>query len=128
MCCSLELTLARMIYVQDAFATTGAHTGEVAASMLKDLGVKYAIIGHSERRQKGESNEVVAAKAKATLDSGLTAIACLGETLAERDAGKTTEVVTSQLAVRYIRPIVSIAPIVCTWYLGVRARTRSCVA
>jgi glyceraldehyde 3-phosphate dehydrogenase len=83
---------------QDAFATTGAHTGELSASMLKDAGLSYAIIGHSERRQKGESNEVVAAKAKAAIEQGLTAIACLGETLAERDAGKTTDVVVGQLA------------------------------
>jgi len=85
---------------QDAFATTGAHTGEVSASMLKDLGLKYAILGHSERRQKGETNEIVAAKAQAAVDNGLTVIACLGETLAERDAGKTFDVITSQLAVR----------------------------
>jgi hypothetical protein len=83
---------------QDAFATTGAHTGETSASMLKDAGLSYAIIGHSERRQKGESNEVVATKAKAAIEQGLTVIACLGETLAERDAGKTSDVVVGQLA------------------------------
>ena len=85
---------------QDAFASTGAHTGEVSASMLKDLGLKYAILGHSERRQKGETNELIAAKTTAAIDNGLTVIACLGETLAERDAGRTIDVVTSQLAVR----------------------------
>lgn len=83
---------------QDAFASTGAHTGELPASMLKDAGLRYAIVGHSERRQKGESNEVVATKAKAAIDQGLTAIACLGESLAEREAGKTTDVVVGQLA------------------------------
>lgn len=67
--------------------------------MLRDVGIKYAIVGHSERRAKGESNEIVAAKTKAAVDNGLTVIACLGETLAERDAGKTIDVVTHQLAV-----------------------------
>jgi len=86
------------VAAQDVFATTGAHTGEISASMLKDVGIKYALVGHSERRQKGETNDVVATKAKAALDNGLTVIACLGETLAERDAGKTADVVTGQLA------------------------------
>lgn len=85
---------------QDSFASTGAHTGELPAALLKDLSIKYAIVGHSERRQKWESNDVVAGKAKATIDAGITAIACLGETLAEREAGKTFDVVTGQLAVR----------------------------
>jgi hypothetical protein len=85
---------------QDAFPSSGAHTGETPVAMLKDLNVGYAIIGHSERRQKGESDEVVANKVKAAIDSGITAIACIGETLAERDAGKTIEVVERQLKVR----------------------------
>ncbi len=67
--------------------------------MLKDHGIKYAIVGHSERRQKGETDEVVAAKTKAAVDQGLTVIACLGETLQEREAGRTFEVVTRQLSV-----------------------------
>ena len=96
---------------QDAFATTGAHTGEVSASMLKDLGLKYAILGHSERRQKGETNELIAAKATAAIDNGLTVIACLGETLAEREAGRTIDVVTSQLAVR----VAACAARICRW-------------
>ena len=83
---------------QDAFASTGAHTGELPASIIKDAGLRYSIIGHSERRQKGESNEVVATKAKAAIDQGITAIACLGESLAEREAGKTADVVVGQLA------------------------------
>jgi glyceraldehyde 3-phosphate dehydrogenase len=93
-------TLRKDFYVagQDAFASTGAHTGELSASMLKDSGLAYAIIGHSERRQKGESNEVVATKAKVAIEQGLTVIACLGETNAEREAGKTTDVVVGQLA------------------------------
>jgi glyceraldehyde 3-phosphate dehydrogenase len=82
---------------QDAFPSTGAHTGESPVALLKDMGISYAILGHSERRQKGETDAVVAGKVKAAVDAGLTAIACIGETLAERDAGKTIEVVERQL-------------------------------
>jgi triosephosphate isomerase (TIM) len=76
----------------------GAYTGEVAASMLAEFGCRYAIVGHSERRQHyGESDAGVAAKAVAALGAGITPIACVGETLAERDAGATMEVVLRQL-------------------------------
>ncbi len=77
----------------------GAYTGEVSAAMLKEFGVRYAIVGHSERRQyHGESDQLVADKAKAALAAGITPIVCVGETLAEREAGKTEEVVKRQLA------------------------------
>ena len=77
----------------------GAFTGEQSAAMLKDFGVRYAIVGHSERRQyHGETDEAVAAKAAAALANGVTPIVCVGETLAERDAGQTEEVVKRQLA------------------------------
>ena len=77
----------------------GAFTGEVSASMLKEFGVRYVIVGHSERRQyHGESDALVADKARVALAHGLTPIACVGETLAERDAGRTEEVVKRQLA------------------------------
>ena len=77
----------------------GAFTGEVSAAMLKEFGVRYAIVGHSERRQyHGESDTVVADKAKAALAHGITPIVCVGETLAEREAGQTEEVVKRQLA------------------------------
>ena len=77
---------------------SGAYTGEISAAMLLDLGVKYVIIGHSERRQyHGETNELVSKKAKTTLDAGLLPIICLGETLEERETGKTSEVVTKQV-------------------------------
>jgi triosephosphate isomerase len=77
----------------------GAYTGEVSAAMLKDLGVRYAIVGHSERRQyHGESDALVALKAQRALASGVTPIVCVGETLAEREAGHTEEVVKRQLA------------------------------
>ncbi|MGZ5182796.1 MAG: triose-phosphate isomerase [Ramlibacter sp.] len=77
----------------------GAFTGEVSAAMLKDFGVRYAIVGHSERRRyHGETDQLVADKAKAALAHGITPIVCVGETLAEREAGHTEEVVKRQLA------------------------------
>jgi triosephosphate isomerase len=77
----------------------GAFTGEVSAAMLKEFGVRYAIVGHSERRQyHGETDALVADKAKAALAAGITPIVCVGETLAEREAGRTEEVVKRQLA------------------------------
>ena len=79
---------------------SGAYTGEVSVAMLKEFGVRYAIVGHSERRQyHGETDAAVAAKAQRALAGGITPIVCVGETLAEREAGKTEEVVKRQLAV-----------------------------
>ncbi|MBQ5948062.1 triose-phosphate isomerase [Massilia sp. ST3] len=76
----------------------GAFTGEVAASMLLDFHCRYVIVGHSERRAyHGESNALVARKAQAALDAGLTPIVCVGETLGEREAGETNAVVGAQL-------------------------------
>lgn len=85
---------------QDVSArSSGAYTGEISAAMLKDMGCRYAIVGHSERRQyHGETDALVADKAKAALLEGVTPIVCVGETLAERDAGRTEEVVKRQLA------------------------------
>lgn len=77
----------------------GAYTGEVSAHMLKDFGCRYAIVGHSERRQyHSETDEVVATKAQRALASGITPIVCVGETLVEREAGQTETVVKRQLA------------------------------
>ena len=77
----------------------GALTGEVAPTMLKDVGCKYTIIGHSERRQFfGETDASVNSKTKAALEAGLTAIVCVGESLAEREAGMAEEVVAGQLS------------------------------
>jgi triosephosphate isomerase len=76
----------------------GAYTGEVSAAMLAEFGCRYAIVGHSERRQiYGETDAQAAAKFKAARAAGLTPILCVGETLAERDAGKTEAVVERQL-------------------------------
>ena len=84
---------------QDCHAKpAGAFTGDVAAALLKDLGCSAVIVGHSERRTlHGETDAVVKAKAEAALAAGLTAIVCIGETEAERDSGRTLEVVASQI-------------------------------
>jgi triosephosphate isomerase len=77
----------------------GAYTGEASATMLRDFGVRYCLVGHSERRQyHGESDAVVATKAQRALAAGITPVVCVGETLAEREAGLTEEVVKRQLA------------------------------
>jgi glyceraldehyde 3-phosphate dehydrogenase len=75
----------------------GAYTGETSADMLTDMGVQWAVVGHSERREKGESNEEVAAKAKFALDKGLSVIACCGEPQSNREAGTTNEFVFPQI-------------------------------
>ena len=78
----------------------GAYTGEISAAMLAEAGCRYAIVGHSERRAlHGESDQVVADKAQAALAKGVTPIVCVGETLAQRDAGETEAVVKRQLSV-----------------------------
>ena len=78
-------------------AVSGAFTGEIAAGMLTDFGVSFALVGHSERREAGESDELVAAKAAAVISAGITPVVCVGETLAERQAGATELVVLRQL-------------------------------
>lgn len=78
--------------------TKGAYTGEVAGPMLKDVGVEYVIVGHSERRTfHGEHNEQIARKAKAVIDTGLIPVVCIGESLEERQANQTEAVLTAQL-------------------------------
>ena len=80
-------------------AAGGAHTGDISAEMLADAGCAYVIVGHSERRtEHGESDSGVRAKAEAAHRAGLTAIVCIGETDAQRNAGETLGVVTRQLA------------------------------
>ena len=77
----------------------GAYTGEVSVAMLADFGCRYVIVGHSERRQyHAETDQLVADKAKAALARGITPIVCVGETLAQREAGETEAVVKRQLS------------------------------
>ena len=77
----------------------GAFTGETSAAMLREFGVRFCLVGHSERRQyHAESNSLVSLKAKQVLTRGITPIVCVGETLAEREAGQTEAVVKRQLA------------------------------
>ena len=77
----------------------GAFTGEISGAMLKEFGVRYVLVGHSERRQfHFETDALVAAKAQRALACGVTPIVCVGETLAEREGGRTEEVVKRQLA------------------------------
>ena len=79
------------------WAKSGAFTGEISADMLKEMGVQYVIIGHSERRQYfGETDKTVNARVRAALDAGLTVILCVGELLEEREQGITFEVVSKQ--------------------------------
>ena len=76
----------------------GAYTGEIATSMLSDLGCQYVLLGHSERRAMyGETDEIVAAKFVAALSAGLTPVLCVGETLGEREAGQAETVIARQL-------------------------------
>lgn len=78
---------------------SGAYTGDVSAAMLKELGARYVIVGHSERRQyQGETDAQVAIKAQRALAAGLTPIVCVGETLREREQGETESVVSRQLS------------------------------
>ncbi|MFL6527987.1 MAG: triose-phosphate isomerase [Chthoniobacterales bacterium] len=77
---------------------SGAFTGEISAAMLRDLYVRYVVLGHSERRQYfGETDEIVNRKMRAALEAALRPIVCVGETLAQRDAGEVEEVLSRQL-------------------------------
>ena len=79
------------------FEKNGAYTGEISAKMLKSIGVEYVIIGHSERRQYfNETDETVNKKVKVAFENGLKPIVCVGETLSQREEGKTFEIITNQ--------------------------------
>lgn len=102
----------------------GAYTGEIAPRMLTSIGVKYVIIGHSERRQYfGETDETVNKKVKAALKHGLVPIVCVGESLEQREAGQTESVVTQQVkgafadiaAADAVRVVIAYEPI---WAIG----------
>jgi len=98
---ALALTGNAIVYgAQDCSShEQGAYTGEVSSAMLADVGCRYVIVGHSERRAyHAESDQLVADKAKAALAHGVTPIVCVGETRAEREAGQTEAVVKRQLA------------------------------
>lgn len=98
--CQAELSATPVAWgAQDVSAyAAGAYTGEMAASMLQEFGCRYVICGHSERRAyHHESNELVAQKALAALNAGLVPVVCVGETLEEREAGRTNVVVCAQL-------------------------------
>jgi len=84
---------------QDCHAdASGAHTGDISAEMLRDAGASHAIVGHSERRTDcGETDAVVRAKAEAAWRAGLLPIICIGETLAEREAGRTLQLLETQI-------------------------------
>ena len=106
------------------FAESGAYTGEVSAKMLKSIGVEYVIIGHSERRQYfNETDETVNKKLKAAFENELKPIVCVGETLEERESGKTVDIITNQtkLALEGLTPeqvkntIIAYEPI---WAIG----------
>jgi triosephosphate isomerase len=99
-CQALLADTALQLGAQDISAQeVGPFTGEISAAMLKEFGVRYCIVGHSERRQYHfETDALVATKAQRALACGMTPIVCVGETLAEREAGKTEEVVKRQLA------------------------------
>ena len=80
-------------------AGSGAHTGDISAAMLADAGASHVILGHSERRtDHGESNSIVRQKAEAAHAAGLVAIICIGETLAQREAGQTLDLIADQLS------------------------------
>lgn len=104
------------------WATSGAHTGDLSAGMLKDAGASHVIIGHSERRSDhGETNEHVRAKCEAIVAAELTAIVCIGESLGQKESGRTVEVVTDQLdgslpdAIDAARLVIAYEPI---WAIG----------
>jgi len=96
----------------------GAYTGEISASMLLELGVTGSLVGHSERRQYfGETDETVALRTRAALDAGLRVIACVGETLAERESDETENVLRRQLSVLEPHPhlVLAYEPV---WAIG----------
>jgi len=87
-----------MVAAQDCFyEDSGAYTGEISPLMLKNMGVKYIIVGHSERRQLGETDELISKKLQAVLRNALVPILCVGETKEEKEEGKTKEIIERQI-------------------------------
>ncbi len=98
--CQAELTGTDIAWGAQDVSThdIGPYTGEISVAMLRDFGCRFVMVGHSERRvNHGESDQQVAEKARRALSNGITPIVCVGETLAEREAGRTGEVVSRQL-------------------------------
>jgi len=123
---SLEATVSSLgpesriqVYAQNVhWELEGAFTGEISPSMLAELGVKGAVVGHSERRQYfGETDEFVGRRAAAALEAGLGVIACVGETEAERESGDTENVLTRQVAAipEHERLVIAYEPV---WAIG----------
>lgn len=102
---TIHLTMVRdslrkdiMVGAQDCWHTgSGAFTGETSADMIIDLGLEFAIVGHSERRENGESSDLVGKKASYAASKGLTVIGCIGEKLEDRENGKTMDVIADQM-------------------------------
>ena len=113
----------RTVYAQNVhWEQSGAYTGEVSPAMLQELGVQGALVGHSERRQLfGETDEMVARRARAALDAGLGVIACVGETLEQRESGDTELVLKIQVeaiafaAGQHERLVIAYEPV---WAIG----------
>jgi triosephosphate isomerase len=100
-------------------ATHGAHTGDIAAPMLRDAGAAWVILGHSERRQDhGETDELVREKTLAAVAAGLTPIVCVGETADQRSGGQETEVVGWQLAGSLPKPFTGVVAYEPCWAIG----------
>jgi len=100
-------------------AAQGAHTGDISAPMLADAGARFVILGHSERRQDhGETDAEVRAKAEAAVAAGLTPIVCVGETEAERTAGRQNAVVGGQLAASLPEGFAGVVAYEPVWAIG----------
>jgi triosephosphate isomerase len=100
-------------------AKQGAHTGDISASMLRDAGASWVILGHSERRQNhGETDELVREKVLAAVEAGLTPIVCVGETADQRAGGQETEVVGWQIAGSLPKPFSGVIAYEPVWAIG----------
>jgi triosephosphate isomerase len=100
-------------------ARQGAHTGDIAAPMLRDAGATWVILGHSERRQNhGETDELVREKTLAAVEAGLVPIVCVGETSDQRASGQETEIVGWQLAGSLPKPFTGVVAYEPVWAIG----------